>query len=300
MRGRLELLMLLCTSVALMGCDEGPSPNAKAKPVLKAPGPVDPDAPEQFTTTDSGLKYRIRRKSGGTKPVGKQQVVVNYRGWLDNGEVFDSSYGTGGVPGTFDVETAIPGFAEGVQLIGEGAMIELDIPYQLAYGEEGRPPVIPPKTGLHFLIELIKVQDPPKPPTDLAGAESNPPEKTKPGKVDEDAPEEFTTLPSGLKYRIRRKSNGKKPLATDQVLVNYRGWLDNGSVFDTSYAAQPISFKLNDVVKGWGEGLQLIGVGGMIELEIPPDLGYGREGRPPKIPANSTLHFIVELLDVKQ
>lgn len=118
----------------------------------------------------------------------------------------------------------------------------------------------------------------------------------KPGPVDADAPTEFTETPSGLKYRIRRKADGRKPTPADTVRVDYHGWLDNGTVFDSSYKrSEPISFPLNGVIAGWTEGLQLIGEGGMIELEIPYQLGYGEEGNPPNIPPRATLHFIVEL-----
>lgn len=120
-----------------------------------------------------------------------------------------------------------------------------------------------------------------------------------PGPTDKDAPQEFTTTPSGLKYRILRKSDGEKPKAANSVVAHYKGWLDNGKEFDSSYArGNPAEFPLNRVVKGWTEGLQLIGKGGMIELEIPSDLGYGPGGRGP-IPPNATLHFIVELKDIK-
>jgi FKBP-type peptidyl-prolyl cis-trans isomerase len=121
-----------------------------------------------------------------------------------------------------------------------------------------------------------------------------------PGPVDKDAPEAFTTTPSGLKYRIRRKSEGAKPAKTDEVTVHYRGWLDDGKEFDSSYArGESISFPLNRVIKGWTEGMQLVGKGGMIELEIPPNLGYGAAGAGGAIPPNARLHFLVELLDIK-
>lgn len=117
--------------------------------------------------------------------------------------------------------------------------------------------------------------------------------------VDPDAPTEFTTTESGLKYRILRKSAGTKPQPTDEVVVDYSGWLDNGLIFDSSYERQkPTTFVLASLIKGWTEGIQLIGEGGMIELEIPPDLGYGAQGQPPRIPPNSTLHFKVELRSI--
>ncbi|GAA5505977.1 FKBP-type peptidyl-prolyl cis-trans isomerase [Novipirellula caenicola] len=119
-------------------------------------------------------------------------------------------------------------------------------------------------------------------------------------KVDADAPTEFTETESGLKYRILRKSDGPKPSATDRVTVDYTGWLDNGTEFDSSYARrEPATFRLNEVVPGWTEGLQLIGEGGMIELEIPYQLGYGPQGNPGSIPPYATLHFKVELHEIQ-
>ncbi|MBX3413820.1 MAG: FKBP-type peptidyl-prolyl cis-trans isomerase [Pirellulales bacterium] len=120
--------------------------------------------------------------------------------------------------------------------------------------------------------------------------------EVKPGPVDKDAPKEFSETKSGLKYRVLRKSEGAKPKATDSVTVHYKGWLDNGKEFDSSYArGEEISFPLNMVIPGWTEGLQLVGEGGMIELEIPSELGYGRRGAGNAIPPNATLHFLVEL-----
>ncbi len=120
------------------------------------------------------------------------------------------------------------------------------------------------------------------------------------GAIDKDASKKFTTTKSGLKYRVLRKGKGAAPKATSTVTVNYRGWLDNLQEFDSSYKRkQPISFPLNQVIKGWTEGMQLVSPGGMIELEIPPDLGYGARGAGADVPPNATLHFLVELIEVK-
>jgi FKBP-type peptidyl-prolyl cis-trans isomerase FkpA len=179
-------------------------------------------------------------------------------------------------------------------LIGEGGMIELEVPSNLAYGDEGQLPFVPPKATLHFLIELLKIQDAPAPVE-----ERSVPTSTTPGPDDPDASKEFTTTASGLKYRILRKSTALPPGPNSVVKVHYRGTLDNGSVFDTSYdLGRPLEIGVRDVIPGWTEGLQLIGERGKIELEIPPNLGYGAAGSPPKIPPNSTLHFIIELVSV--
>jgi FKBP-type peptidyl-prolyl cis-trans isomerase len=127
-------------------------------------------------------------------------------------------------------------------------------------------------------------------------------EKTTPGKIDPKVEREFKTTDSGLKYRILRKSEGrKKPNAASKVEVHYKGWLDNLTIFDSSYRnGKTISFGLNQVIKGWTEGVQLMSEGEMIELVIPPQLGYGARGTPGgPIPPNAQLHFIIELISFK-
>lgn len=119
------------------------------------------------------------------------------------------------------------------------------------------------------------------------------------GPIDADADLEFISTQSGLKYRVLRRSDGKQPTADSTVSVHYRGWLDAGKVFDSSYErGKPTTFPLRNVIEGWTEGMQLVGEGGMIELWVPSDLGYGERGSPGSIPAHSDLHFVVELVDV--
>ena len=103
------------------------------------------------------------------------------------------------------------------------------------------------------------------------------------------------TTASGLQYKIIEAGTGKMPKATDQVTVNYRGTLTNGNEFDSSYQRnEPAVFRLDGVIKGWTEGLQLIKEGGKIQLVIPPELAYGDRGPM----ANRTLLFDVELIAV--
>jgi len=104
---------------------------------------------------------------------------------------------------------------------------------------------------------------------------------------------------SGLVYEVLKEGAGKSPKATDTVEVHYHGTLTNGEVFDSSVdRKKTISFPLNRVIKGWTEGLQLIKKGGKIRLVIPPELGYGDNGAPPKIPGGATLVFEVELFKI--
>jgi FKBP-type peptidyl-prolyl cis-trans isomerase len=107
------------------------------------------------------------------------------------------------------------------------------------------------------------------------------------------------TTASGLQYRIVRPGSGAPPSPTDEVTVNYRGSLLDGTVFDSSYErGQPVTFPVNHVIKGWQEALVMMKPGAKWELYIPPGLAYGDDS-PPPIPPGSLLKFDVELLSVK-
>ncbi|MEW8321925.1 MAG: FKBP-type peptidyl-prolyl cis-trans isomerase [Candidatus Thiodiazotropha taylori] len=109
------------------------------------------------------------------------------------------------------------------------------------------------------------------------------------------------TTESGLQYRMVASGNGRDhPTKNDQVLVHYTGKLLDGATFDSSRdRGSPISFKVNGVIKGWTEALQLMKQGDRWQLFIPPDLAYGKKGSPPRIPPHSTLIFDVELLAIQ-
>ncbi len=127
------------------------------RPELQAgTGAMDAGGATEFAKTDSGLRYRILRHSDGTKPTAASTVSVNYRGWLSNGTVFDSSYERG-EPTTFPLQNVIAGWTEGMQLVGQGGMIELWVPSRLGYGERGSPGSIPAHSNLHFIVELVSV-----------------------------------------------------------------------------------------------------------------------------------------------
>ncbi|KIS42461.1 MULTISPECIES: FKBP-type peptidyl-prolyl cis-trans isomerase [Kosakonia] len=107
------------------------------------------------------------------------------------------------------------------------------------------------------------------------------------------------TSDTGLLYKVEKEGTGDAPKDSDTVVVNYKGTLIDGKEFDNSYTrGEPLSFRLDGVIPGWTEGLKNIKKGGKIKLVIPPALAYGKTGVP-GIPANSTLVFDVELLDIK-
>lgn len=108
------------------------------------------------------------------------------------------------------------------------------------------------------------------------------------------------TLPSGLQYTVLNEGEGPRPQLSDRVKVNYRGTLVNGTEFDNSFGPTgPATVRVDDVIKGWTEALQLMKTGAKWQLFVPAELAYGQRqfGR---IPPNSTLIFEVELLAIEK
>ena len=115
--------------------------------------------------------------------------------------------------------------------------------------------------------------------------------KTKPGIV---------ALPSGLQYKVITEGTGEVPKATDIVVAHYRGTLLDGTEFDSSHSRnQPLTRQVTGLVKGWQEALQLMKTGSKWQLFVPPNLGYGEQGYPPKIGPEATLIFEMELLSIQ-
>lgn len=107
------------------------------------------------------------------------------------------------------------------------------------------------------------------------------------------------TTESGLQYEVIKKAEGAQPKVSDVVSVHYQGTLVDGSVFDSSIErGEPVEFPVGGVIPGWVEGLQLMKVGEKYKFYIPSELAYGAQSPTPAIPANSTLVFEVELLDI--
>ena len=228
---------------------------------------------------ESGLKYWDIKVGEGTAAEMGATVQQHLSVWLKDGELFHSSVqmdqpDTQRV-GAFPVE----GWNQGVIGMKPGGKRRLEIPPALAFGEEGRPPQIPPNTTFIIEVDLLDVTPPPQ-QRSIEGIE---PVVTK----------------SGLKYWDLKVGDGDSPSETSTVVVHYTGWLTDGTVFDSSVErGEPETFKVNRVIKGWIEGIQSMKVGGIRRLEIKPELGYGDQPMR-AIPPNSTLIFEVELLEIK-
>ena len=106
----------------------------------------------------------------------------------------------------------------------------------------------------------------------------------------------YDGLIADIAWEVVKEGEGASPKATDMVHVHYAGWLTDGTIFDNSYERGfETSFRLNQVIPGWTEGLQLMKPGAVYRFVIPPKLAYGNRAMGPVIQPNSTLVFLVEL-----
>ncbi len=241
--------------------------------------PAPPDvaaAPADAEKTASGLASKvITPGTGKAHPAETDKVKVHYTGWTTDGKMFDSST-KHNRPAEFPLNRVIKGWTEGVQLMVVGEKRRFWIPEELAYkGRRG------PQGTLVFdveLLEIIKAPEPPEVPKDVAKAPKNA-KKTE----------------SGLAYRVLQKGTGEvHPTATDRVRVHYSGWTTDGKMFDSSITrGRPATFRLNQVIKGWTEGVQLMVEGEKTRFWIPEELAYKGRGGP-----QGTLVFDVELITI--
>lgn len=148
------------------------------------------------------------------------------------------------------------------------------------------------------MAQFSKDMNEKKSATDKAAGDKNKAEGAK-FLADNKSKPDVKTTSSGLQYKVLKEGSGPSPKATDTVVVNYRGTLLDGTEFDSSYRrGQPASFPLNQVIKGWTEGVQLMKKGAKYQFFVPSELAYG-ERSAGEIGPNSTLIFEVELLDVQ-
>lgn len=164
-----------------------------------------------------------------------------------------------------------------------GGVRTILIPASQAYGEAGYGP-IPPNSSLKLVVYLLEVKE------------------ITPAKQWEIDSSKIVTTKSGLQYVILQPGDKAKPDSSDIVTVHYSGFLTDGKVFDSSVERdEPFQFRLKvqPLIQGWVEGVQLVGKGGKVKLIVPPALGYG-EMPMGNIPPHSTLIFDIEVLDVQK
>lgn len=110
----------------------------------------------------------------------------------------------------------------------------------------------------------------------------------------------IVTTQSGLQYRVIEEGTGPRATINSEVKVHYRGSLTSGLEFDSSFArGEPVTFKVNSVIKGWQEALPLMRVGDHWQIFVPPELAYADRGQPPRIGPNEALVFEIKLIEAK-
>ena len=238
--------------------------------------------PEAQVTTESGLVYEVIRPSEGAPPKEGEMVHVAFAFWSQEGKLLDCSEQQE-MPVKFPVGQSRLGiFNQATLLVEEGARYRFVVPPELAFGAAGAPPMVPPNATTIWELEVVQVMR----PLEVPEFSLTPPEK-------------LVTTESGLGYEVIREGTGSSPKLGQEVTVHYAGWLEDGTLFDSSYGrGDTSSFRLGMVVPGWNEGLQLMKEGGLWRFTIPGELGYGMRGSPPKIPPDATLIFLVELVSI--
>jgi len=239
----------------------------------------------QLSATESGLKFYDISVGDGDAALDGLLVSTHFSIWVKEGSEFKFiSASEGEFPFSFEIglgDMVFPGWEEGTTNMKVGGKRYLEIPPELGLGESGGGD-IPPNAILVMEIELTEVKEPVK--------------------MTEIDPGEYTTTETGLQYFDLVEGEGATPETGQMVVVHYTGWLEDGTKFDSSLdRGEPFTFALDFgmVIDGWVEGVSTMKVGGVRQLVIPSELGYGDAGAPPTIPPGATLIFEVELLNIE-
>jgi FKBP-type peptidyl-prolyl cis-trans isomerase len=230
--------------------------------------------------TDSGLKYWVIKEGTG-EPAGPDgRVKMHGTAWLENGRLVGSTRDRG-MALTSPVSKLLKGWSEAAADMKLGEIRCLELPPALGYGEEGNR-AVPPNSTLILEVEMNEILPVVK-QVSTNGLEA-------------------VTLDSGTKYWDLKVGDGATVQANSECVTQYVGWLTDGTMFDNSAEkGEPYTFKMDSrqIIEGWKEGLGGMKVGGKRRLRIPPEKAYGNRARGQLIPANSTLIFEIELLEIK-
>lgn len=249
-----------------------------AQTVPDIPAPPDVAAPPQDAMKSAtGLASKIINPGTGEKLVAETDVVtVHYNGWTSEGRLFDSSRARS-LPSMFPLNRVMAGWRECVMQMSVGETRRCWLPQALAYnGQAGRP-----QGTVVFDIELLDARRAPTvPPPDVAAP-----------------PDDAMKTASGLMFKVIKPGTGtRSPTPRDGVTVHYTGWTTDGKMFDSTVAkGMPVTLELNNVIRGWAEGMQLMVEGERTRFWIPEDLAYkGERGAPAGM-----LVFDVDLIKIE-
>ncbi len=235
-----------------------------------------------FSTTKSGLQYKILKKGNGKFAHKGNRIWVHYIGKLSNDSVFESTRDKGELDFYLGCGQLIKGWEEGLKLVSEGGIIELVIPPKLGYGNLSYKGINPEDT-LIFDIALLQID-----PTD----------PIKPYNISDIKPQKTD---NGIIYYPIKKGEGKKAQIGDNAYIHYTGFLSNGDIFETTAKkAKPIRVTVgsNNLFRGWNISLQQMNKGSKYRFIIPYKLAYGKKGYKNIIPPKSDLTMEIEMVDI--
>ena len=268
MRIAVYALAGVLTAGAAVSAQRGSVP--PAPPDLTAP-------PADAVKSQTGLISRTVTPGNGTeKAEATDMVTVNYTGWGADGRMVDSTFARGN-PSTFPLDKVLPGWRECLLLMTVGETRRCWVPQNLGYnGARGRP------TGtVVFDIQLIETRRSPSiAPPDVAAA-----------------PADAKRTASGLAYQVLKPGIGARKAAPwSRVTVHYTGWTTDGKMFDSSVArGAPATMSLEDVIRGWTEGVQLMVEGERTRFWIPENLAYKGDAGSPR----GMLVFDIDLIRIE-
>lgn len=260
----------------------------------------------KFKKLKSGLEYKIVKKGKGDKKAAEGSMVsMSMKTMLKDSVLFDNVKMNNGQPVTAQITK--PSFngdlMEGIALLSEGDSAVIRIPADsLFHGGQQMPEFIKKGDVMQFCVKILSVKsaDEFKKAEEAAASEQNGIDD----KLIQDylASKQLTAqkTPNGIYYIVEKTGNGKHPLPTDKVKVNYTGMLLDGTKFDASSDhGGPADLSLMQVIKGWSEGIPMFDEGGKGKLIIPSSLAYGKNAPPGSpIKANSVLMFDIELIKI--
>ena len=284
--GGIALVIIVSAVVAGMFGGSGP------KMSDGSPGGLnDPDLQEVV----AGVKIRDLKVGEGSPPaqIGAR-LRLHYKGWLADGTVFDSTEGRAPFLCTLKpgLEGVITGWVYGLQGMRPGGIRKIVIAPDKGYGNQGTDR-IPPNSFLIFEVQLLEIL----PSASLAQGPGRPMSDGSDGGTED---LQLTHVGDGVRIRDLRVGEGDPVEPGATVTVHYRGWLPDGTLFDDSRSrnrGQPMTLSLDDMIAGWRKGIPGMKPGGIRKLVIPPEMGYGAQGKG-DVPPNATLIFEVELFKV--
>lgn len=241
-------------------------------------------ATAQFTTTASGLKYKIEEPGNSKHPKNGCRVWLEYTGWLDDNTVFASTEESGCIDLWMGQGQLIKGWEEALPMIGEGGKISLTISPNLGYGDKATAG-IPENSTLHFEIKIIQVDEfEPIKPFDKNGLKAS-------------------TLPNGIKFYTIEPGHGDFAKPGDNVYIHYTGWLPDGTIYSSTHNvgdAKRFTAGAGETFEGMDTALLHMAEGSKCRFAIPAEMAFGDEGYGNRIPPKSDITLDIEMVKISK